>query len=158
VNQTIEDGISKRRVRKARVPFGYGHLRGHQRRGSVIAVIQDLEQILRLKPGQRIAEPVIEDQQLDAGQRVEEIGVGAVGMCESRLMQETGGTLEADVEVLAAGSVGKSTSQEGLAHSRGAEDEDVEVLVDPLTLGQLENESPFEATRGREVEVFDGGW
>ena len=72
-------------------------------------------------------------------------------------MQEAGGALVADIEVVAAGGVGESAGQEGLADAGRAEDEDVEVLVDPLALGQLENEAAVQATRGREVEVFDGG-
>ena len=83
MNQTIEDGVSDRRIGKASVPLGNGHLSGHQRRGSAVAIIQDLEQVLRLEPGQRISEPVVEDQELDAGEGVQEFGVGAVGVGES---------------------------------------------------------------------------
>jgi hypothetical protein len=31
------------------------------------------------------------------------------------------------------------------------------MLVDPLARGKLENETPVDAARGGEVEVFDGG-
>jgi len=57
-----------------------------------------------------------------------------------------------------AGRVSESRSEESLAHARRSQDEDIEVLVDPFALGQLENEATVEAARGREVEVFDGGW
>ena len=66
MNQTIEDGIPDRWIGKAGVPLRDGHLRSHQRGGSVVAIIHDLEQVLRLEPGQRITEPVVEDQKLDA--------------------------------------------------------------------------------------------
>ena len=157
VNQTIEDGVSDRWIGKASVPLDNGHLSGHQRRGSAVAIIQDLEQVLRLESGQRISEPVVKDQKLDTGEGIEEFGVGAIGVGQSGLVQKAGGALVADIEVVAAGGVGESAGQEGLAHTGWAEDEDVEVLTDPFALGELENEAPVKATRGRDVQVFDSG-
>ena len=94
---------------------------------------------------------------MDTGESIQELGVGAVGVGEFGLVLEAGGAQAADIEVVAAGGVGQGTGQEGLAHAGRAEDEDVEVLADPLALGQLENEPPVQATRGREVEIFHGG-
>jgi hypothetical protein len=158
VNQTIEDGISDRRIRKANVPLGNGHLSSHQCRRASVAIIQDLEQVLRLEPSQRISKPVVKDQELDTSEGIQEIGIGAVGVRELGLVQEAGGAVVADIEVVAAGGVGQSASQESLTHAGWAKDEDVEVLADPLALGQLENEPPVQAPRGREVEIFHGGW
>jgi hypothetical protein len=157
VNQTIEDGISNRRVGKANVPLGNGHLSSHQCRRATIAIVQNLEQVLRLESGQGITEPVVEDQKLDTGESIQELGVGTVGVRELGLVQEAGGTVIADIEVVAAGGVGQSTGQESLAHARWPEDEDVEVLLDPLALGQVENEATVQTPRGREVEIFHGG-
>jgi hypothetical protein len=64
--------------------------------------------------------------------------------------------LIADSEVVAADGVSQSTREESLADTGGAKDEDVEVLVDPLTLGQMKDQTTVDATRGREVEIFDG--
>ena len=115
VNQAIQDGVCDGRIGEAGVPLGDGHLGGHQGRGSAVAIIQDFEQVLRLGTGQRISEPVIEDQELDTGEGVQELGIGAVGVREGGLVQETGGALVADVEVVAACRVGQRASQEGLS-------------------------------------------
>jgi len=96
------------------VPLGDRDLGGHQRGGSALAIIHDIEQVLRLGMGQRISEPVIEDQELDPGEGVQELWVGAVGVGESGLVQEAGGALVADMEVVAAGGVGQRAGQEGL--------------------------------------------
>jgi len=69
-------------------------------------------------------------------------------------VQEAGGTVVADIEVVAAGDVGQSTGEERLAHAGWAKDKDVEVLADPLALGQLENEPSVQTSRGREVEIL----
>jgi hypothetical protein len=115
VHQAIQDGVCDGGIGEAGVPLGDGDLSGHQRRGSVVAIIQDLEQVLRLGAGQRITQPVIEDQELDTREGVQELGVGAVGVGERRLMQEAGGALVADVEVMAAGGVGQRAGQESLS-------------------------------------------
>jgi len=156
VNQTIQDRIGDRRIREAGVPLGYGHLGGHQRRGAVVPVVQDLEQLLRLRTSQRIPEPVVEDQQLDTGKAVEKLGIGAIGVGQADVVQESRSALIADVEVVTAASVGEGTGEEGFSNAGGAEDEDVEMLVDPFTIGQLENEATVEAARRGEVQVFDG--
>ena len=53
---------------------------------------------------------------MDTGEGIKEFGVGAIGG-------------------------GEGAGQEGLAHARRAKAEDVEVLADPVALGQLENET-----------------
>ena len=119
MHQAIQDGVCDGGIGEAGVPLGDGDLSGHQRRGSAVAIIQDLEQVLRLGTGQRVSQPVIEDQELDPGEGVQERGVGAVGVGESGLVQEAGGALVADMEVVAACSVGQRASQEGLSAAIG---------------------------------------
>ena len=113
MHQPIQDGIGDRRIWEPGVPLGYRHLSGHQRRGAVVPVVQDLEQLLGLRPGQRIPEPVVEDQQLDTGKAVEKLGIGAIGVGQADVVQESGSALVADVEVVAAASVGEGTGEEG---------------------------------------------
>jgi hypothetical protein len=44
--------------------------------------------------------------------------------------------------------MGEGGTQERLADTGRAQDEDVEMLPDPVTLSQVENEPTVEATRG----------
>ena len=156
MNQAIQDRIGDRRIREAGVPLGYGYLSGDQHRGSVITIVQNFEQLLRLRPGQRIAEPIVKDQELDMGKVVEELGVGAVGVGQGDVVQESGSALVADMEVVATAGVGEGGGQESFARAGRAKDKDIEMLADPLALGQLENKATVQTARGSEVEVFDG--
>jgi hypothetical protein len=156
VNQTIQDGITDGRIRETGMPLDHRHLSGDQGGGSAVAIIQDFKQVLRLGTGQRITEPVIEGQELGAGEGVEELGVRAVGVGEGDMVEETRGAMVADGEVVAADRVSQGTSEESLADTGGTEDKDVEMLVDPFTLGQVKNETAVEAARSGKVEVFDG--
>lgn len=96
-------------------------------------------------PRQGIAEPVVQDQELGAGEGVEEFGIGAVGVGEVDVVQQPGGAVVADRKVVTTSRVGQRASQEGFPDAGRAEDENVEVLVDPLALGQMEHETAIEA-------------
>jgi hypothetical protein len=158
MDQAIQDGVPDGWVGEASMPLCNRYLSDNHGGRAVITVIQDFEQVLGLGAGEGITEPVIEDQELGAGEGVEELGVGAVGMGKGDVVEKARGALVADGKVVAAGGVGKGTGEERFADPGGAEDEDVEVLIDPLTLGKLKDQATVDAARGREVEVFDGSW
>jgi hypothetical protein len=60
------------------------------------------------------------------------------------------------MEVVATAGVGEGGGQESFARAGRAKDKDIEMLADPLALGQLENKATVQTARGSEVEVFDG--
>src|SRR3989304_176822 len=59
VDQAIEDTIANGGVGEAGKPICHRHLRSDEGRGTVIAVIQDFEQILGIRGGNGVAHPVI---------------------------------------------------------------------------------------------------
>jgi hypothetical protein len=63
----------------------------------------------------------------------------------------------ADGQVVAARGVSQGTREESFPNPGGAEDKEIEVLIDPIGLGQVEDETAVGATRGRQVKVFEGG-
>jgi hypothetical protein len=156
MDQAVQDGIPDSWVGETGVPFCNRHLSDDHGGRSVIPVIQDFEQVLGLGAGEGIAQPVVKDQELHSGEGVEEFGIGAVGVGEGDMLEETRGALVTNGKVVAAGGVGQGTGEEGLADAGGAEDEDVEVLMNPLTLGKLKDQATVDTARGREVKVFDG--
>jgi len=79
------------------MPLGNRHLSGYQCRSASVAIIQDLEQVLRLEPTQQVSKPVVKDQQLDTSEGIQEIGIGAVGVRDLGLAQEAGGAVVADI-------------------------------------------------------------
>jgi len=157
VDQAVQDGIPDGWIGKADVPLCNRHLSGDHSGCTAVAIIQDFEQVLGLGAGQGIAQPIVEDQELDSSKGVEEFWVGTVGAGEGDLVQETGSAQIADGEVVTTGGMGKGRGQEGFADASWAQDEDVEMAADPFRLGKLENETAVDAAGGRKVEVFDGG-
>jgi hypothetical protein len=81
VHQTVKDGIRQSGVWNARMPIGHRDLSGNQRGGASVAVIEDLQEVARLGVCERVAQPVIEDQQGQVRQAGEQFGIRAVGVC-----------------------------------------------------------------------------
>ncbi len=85
MDEAIEDGIGDRRVAEIRVPLIAGQLARDDRRAGRIAILHHLEEILALDVGHSGEAPVIEDQDVDAGQPREHGGVRPVGAREREL-------------------------------------------------------------------------
>jgi len=80
MNEAIQDGISDRGVGNTLMPVCDGELCHHHGGAAAVAIVHDLEQIARLHRSEWIAEPVVEDEQTDLGERIEQSWVRAVGM------------------------------------------------------------------------------
>lgn len=156
VYQAVQNGIGQRGIGDAAMPLGHGYLRNDQGGGAVVAIVQDVEQVLNPRPRQRVARPVIENQELHPGQGVQEAGIGAIGVGHGRLVEQPGGAVVAHGVVGPAGGVGQGGDQEGLAHTGRPQDQGIEVLTEPFALGQLQDEAAVEAAGGGQVERFDG--
>jgi hypothetical protein len=63
VDDAVEDGVGKRRVADHLMPSTEGELAGDDQRASVVAIIDDLEEITPLLGIEGLGPPVVEDQQ-----------------------------------------------------------------------------------------------
>jgi len=107
--------------------------------------------------GEWVSQPVIEEQELNSGQGVEQFGVGAIDVRECDVVEETGSALVTNSESLTASHVAQGAGEESLPDTGRAQDDDVQVTVDPITLSQFEDKLAVNATGWREIEVFNGG-
>jgi hypothetical protein len=67
VDKTVENGIGQSGVWESGMPIRDGDLSGDDRGGSPEAVVEYFEQVLRRGEWDRIAQPVIKDQDIDPG-------------------------------------------------------------------------------------------
>ena len=63
-------------------------LAGDDRRARAVAVLEDLEQVVALPVGERAEAPVVEDEDVDAGEAREQRRVAAVRVRERELVKE----------------------------------------------------------------------
>ena len=67
VDEAVEDGVGQRGIAHGLVPAFDRHLAGDDQRATIVAVVDDLQQVAALLGGQRFGPPVVQDQQIDAG-------------------------------------------------------------------------------------------
>jgi len=82
VDEPIEEGVGQRRVAESFMAAADRDLSGNQGRAALVAIVEDLEDVSGLGRAEGVAQPVVQDQKLGSGDRVEELGVGAVGAGE----------------------------------------------------------------------------
>jgi hypothetical protein len=119
-----------------------------------VAIVEKLQEVT---PGGGVEggqSPVVEDQQVGLGIAGHEFGESAIGVGQSQFLQQPGQAQIAGGVALAAGLVGQGAANPGLADAGGAEDRHVEAFADPVSAGQLGDESLVQTARGAVVEVF----
>jgi hypothetical protein len=156
VHETVQNGIGESGIRESGMPCIHRDLSSDQGGTSSVSVIEYLQEITGLLDSQGVTQPVIEDEELGAGQGMKEFGIGTVDVRDGEIVEEAGSTLVADREAQTASGVAQSASQKSFSSACGTQDDGVEMTVDPFTLGQFEDKLTREAAGSREVEVFKG--
>src|SRR5690606_32968571 len=123
-------------------------LAGDDRGTDVIAIVEDLEQVVPLGVADRAEAKVVEDQDLGLGELREHLGVAAVGLREAELLEESRHPPVEDAVPTTARGLSERAAEVALADPGRAADQHVEVVVDPRARAQLLEHpasSPFAA-------------
>lgn len=91
MNQAIQDSIRQGGVGDLGEPLDDGHLGNHNRGGMVEAVIENLQDILGIGLGERIAHPVVQDKQVGASQGAQQVRIGRLLASLFKGMEQAGG-------------------------------------------------------------------
>ena len=67
MDEPVEDRVGDRRVLQVRVPLLDRDLAGDQRRASVVAIVEDLEQVTTHGVGERGEAEVVDDEEIRLG-------------------------------------------------------------------------------------------
>ena len=73
VNEAVQDGVGEGWLADDIMPARYGELAGDEDRAAAMAILHHLQQVALLLGGHRGKSPVVEDQELDAGQGPESL-------------------------------------------------------------------------------------
>ena len=91
MQEAVADRIGEGRLAEIVVPLGRRQLAGDDGRTGVVAILQDLEEVATLGILDRGEPPVIDDEDIEAGELGEQADVGAVGPGQGKLVEETRG-------------------------------------------------------------------
>ena len=107
--------------------------------------------------------PVVEDEQLDAGEALEQAGMASVAAGERQRLEQPRHALVEDGAVVAAGLVPEGAGDPGFADAGRAGDQQILVAVDPIAGGELLEQGAVEAAGGAQIDILDrrrsgAGW
>jgi hypothetical protein len=78
VNEAVKDGVGLSRVANEGVPFVDGDLTGENGRATPLAFLEDLVELTAGPGVERFAAPIVEDEELDAGETAQDPSITAV--------------------------------------------------------------------------------
>ena len=113
MHQPVEDGIGEGVIADGGIPLVDGELAGYQGGGGLIAVIHEGHEVMALSGVEGVHAPVIEDEQLGLGERVQELVVAAVGLGLGEGEEQAGEAEVAGGVSLPAGRVAEGAGDEG---------------------------------------------
>jgi hypothetical protein len=157
VNEAVEDGVGICRIAYEGVPFVDGDLAGEDGRAAPIAFLEDLVEVTTGTGVERFEAPIVEDEELDAGETAEDAGLATVTAGERELGEKLGNPLIENRAVVAAGLVTQGTSEPRFAHPGRPAQDQIVVRVDPLAIGELVEQSAVKAAGGSVIDVLDAG-
>ena len=105
VDQAIEYGVSIGRIADDLVPDRYRQLAGDDRRTPAVALFEDFEQVVAGVGIERLKSPVVEDQQLDAAELGQDLGMTAIAARQRQAREQLGHALVKHRAVITAGLV-----------------------------------------------------
>ena len=147
MDEPIEDGVGDGRVGDHFVPVIDRQLAGHDGRAAIVPIIDDLQQIATLILGQGRERPVVEDQELDAGQRFEQTPITTIAAGQRQSLEQPRHALIEHGAIVAAGLVAERTRKPALADTGRADDDQVLVPVDPVAGGEFLEQRLVETSR-----------
>jgi hypothetical protein len=119
VQQPITDGVGEAGLTDVIMPLGGRELAGDDGRAASVAIFKDLEQVAPLLVLHRRQAPVVEHEDVHAGEFAQEPGVGAVGTSKAEVVEEPRGATIVGAIAAATGLVSQRAGDEALAGAGG---------------------------------------
>ena len=157
MHEPIENGVGVGRTADDLVPFVDRHLAGQDGRAATVAFFEDFVEVAAGAGIERIKSPIIEDEELSAGQGSHDAGMAAIAAGQREIGEQLGDTLIKDRSVVAARLVAESASQPAFADAGWPAQDQIVVRIDPLAAGELVEQSAIETARGAVIDVLDDG-
>lgn len=134
VDDPIEDCVCDSRFSDHVMPLGDGKLRGDQGRFPAIAFLEDFQQVEALLICERVGSPVVEDQQLDAGEFVDQAWKAAVKPGKAQVFEQTRHPQVEDGMIEPGGLTAKGAGEPGFSRAGLAGDDHMLMRLQPCPL------------------------
>lgn len=116
----------------------------------------DLVDVARLVSIEAAQAEVVDDEQIGREQAAYGLLPGVIGLCLVEFSEHLIGAQEEDLMARATGCMTETAREQGLAHSNGAEEEDVFGPLQEAEVEEIADPIPIEGDGSIPVEVFEG--
>ena len=157
VDEAVENGIGIGRVTDDLVPFVDGNLAGEEGRAAAVAFFEDFIEIAAGAGVERIETPIVEDEELGAGEGAHDAGVAPVAARQREIGEQLGDALIQNRAVVAAGLVAERTGKPAFADARRPAQDQIVGRIDPLAAGEFVEQRPIETAMNSVIDVLDDG-
>ena len=107
MDEAVEQRISERWISELSVPGVDGKLTATEGGAIAVAVLQDFQQIPSLHLGRRTHQEIIQNQQVEASETAQQLGVAAIGASERQFVEQAAGAVVADSVAFAKGCLSR---------------------------------------------------
>ena len=139
------------------MPFVDRDLAGEDGRAAPIAFLEDFVEVTTGAGVERFEAPIVENEELNAGETAQDAGVAAITAGEREFGEELGNPLIENRAVISARLVTQGTSKPRFADAGRPAEDQIVMRVDPLAIGELAEQSAVEAAWGPVIDVLDAG-
>lgn len=157
VNEAIQNGVGVSWISNDVVPGCHGKLGGDDRRSAPVAFFEDFQEIVAGAGVERLEAEVVEDQEIGATKGFEQARMAPIAAREGQFLTELRPAMINDGAIVAAGLLANGAGEPTFPGPARADQGQIIVGVDPLTVGELLEQSSVEPARGAIVDVFDAG-
>ena len=133
VNEPIQDAVGDSRIANLFVPVSQRNLAGKDGGTSRVAVVTNFQKVPAFAVGQWSHRPIVDDENVDAGEPVQDFSEAAIDTRESKIAQQLWRTGIEGSEALADGLLSQRTGEVTFADTCGAKNQNVLMLGDPAT-------------------------
>ncbi len=157
VHDAIEDSVGQRGIVEVGVPMFDRQLTGNQGGFAGGAIVEQFEQIIAFGLTDRCETPIVEDQEIGAGELLQAATEATVAVGDAQFFEQAAEARVEDGKALATRGLAQRTGEPGLAEAGGAGDEDVVSGANPVGAGEACELTRIETTGTAGVEVLNAG-
>ena len=139
------------------MPFVDRDLAGEDGRAAAVAFFEDFVEIVAGAGVERLEPPVVEDEELDAGEGSHDAGIASVAAGQREIGEQLGDALVEHRAVVAAGLVAEGAGKPTFADAGRAAQDQIVVGIDPFAVGELVEQRAIETARGAVIDILDDG-
>src|SRR5438132_4953203 len=154
VNEAIQNGVAEGGIAYDVVPVFHGDLAGDDGRSAAMAIIEDFQKIAALGGTENRQAPVVEDEELNAPERLEQAAIASVAARQRERLEQTRDAMIEHRSIVAAGFVAERAGKPTLAQAGCACDQHVLMAVDPVAADEPGEDGAVDAARGAQIDIL----